>query len=131
MANFENARWAPGQMRYFLHDKSFEMFEAEATAYAATRSAYYASFLCFEGIRYFCHRNKRGKLELVLVNWDQNLERFRQSMAFNLSSNKQSMLPTREELEDYCSLINIFLIRRLDLIWKKWPKRSSRLSSAL
>jgi len=100
MANFENAKWAPGQMRYFLYDKSFDLFEAEAKTYAATRSAYYASFLCFEGIRYFCHRNEKGKLELILVNWDKNLERFRQSMAFNLSSQQQSIVPTREELED-------------------------------
>ncbi|MBP6908986.1 MAG: hypothetical protein KBC18_01010 [Candidatus Saccharicenans sp.] len=100
MANFENAKWAPGQMRYFLHNKSFDLFEAEAKTYAATRSAYYASFLCFEGIRYFCHRKENGKLELVLVNWDQNLERFRQSMAFNLSREQQSIVPTKEELED-------------------------------
>jgi len=100
MANFENSKWAPGQMRYFLHDKSFEMFEAQAKTYAATRSAYYASFLCFEGIRYFCRRNEKGKLELIFVNWDQNLERFRQSMAFNLSRQQQSLLPTKEELED-------------------------------
>jgi len=62
MANFENSKWAPGQMRYFLHDKSFEMFEAQAKTYAATRSAYYASFLCFEGIRYFCRRNEKANL---------------------------------------------------------------------
>ncbi|MDD8019702.1 MAG: aminotransferase class IV [Acidobacteriota bacterium] len=100
MANFENAKWAAGQMRYFLYDKSFEMFEAQAKTYAATRSAYYASFLCFEGIRYFCHRNERGKIELVFVNWEQNLERFRQSMAFNLSREQQSIVPAKEELED-------------------------------
>ncbi len=100
MAKFEGVKWAPGQMRYFLYDKSFEMFEAQAKTYAATRSAYYASFLCFEGIRYFCRKNERGKLELVFVNWDQNLERFRRSMAFNLSREQQTILPTKEELED-------------------------------
>ncbi|MGB9893946.1 MAG: aminotransferase class IV, partial [Candidatus Saccharicenans sp.] len=99
-AKFEGVKWAPGQMRYFLYEKSFEMFEAEAKTYAATRSAYYASFLCFEGIRYFCHRNEKGRLELVFVNWDQNLERFRRSMAFNLSREQQSILPTKEELEE-------------------------------
>ncbi|MBC7361362.1 MAG: hypothetical protein H5U06_03665 [Candidatus Aminicenantes bacterium] len=100
MAKFEGVKWAPRQMRYFLYDKSFEMFEAEAKTYAATRSAYYASFLCFEGIRYFCQKNERGKLELVFVNWDQNLERFRKSMAFNLSREQQHIVPTKEELED-------------------------------
>ena len=100
MAKFEGVKWAPGQMRYFLYDKSFEMFEAEAKTYAATRSTYYASFLAFEGIRYFCRRNERGKLELIFVNWDQNLERFRRSMSFNLSREQQSILPTREELEN-------------------------------
>jgi|GEM_PF-185558 len=100
MAKFENVKWAPGQMRYFLYDKSFTMFEAEAKTYAATRSTYYASFLCFEGIRYYCRRNERGKLELVFVNWDKNLERFRRSMAFNLGREQQAILPTVEELEE-------------------------------
>ncbi len=100
MAKFENVKWAPGQMRYFLYDKSFEMFEPEAKTYAATRSAYYASFLCFEGIRYFCRKNDQGKLELIFANWDQNLERFRRSMAFNLSREQQNIVPSKEELED-------------------------------
>lgn len=100
MAKFEGVKWAPGQMRYFLYDKSFAMFEAEAKTYAATRSTYYASFLCFEGIRYFCRKNEKGKLELIFVNWDQNLERFRKSMAFNLSRSQQHIVPTREELEE-------------------------------
>lgn len=100
MAKFEGVKWAPGQMRYFLYDKTFEMFEAEAKTYAATRSTYYASFLCFEGIRYFCRKNEKGKLELVFVNWEQNLERFRRSMAFNLSREQQHIVPTKIELED-------------------------------
>ncbi|PMP94142.1 MAG: hypothetical protein C0168_09950 [Candidatus Aminicenantes bacterium] len=100
MAKFEGVKWAPGQMRYFLNEKTFEMFEAEAKTYAATRSTYYASFLCFEGIRYFCRKNEQGNLELVFLNWDQNLERFRKSMAFNLSRTQQNIVPTREELED-------------------------------
>jgi branched-subunit amino acid aminotransferase/4-amino-4-deoxychorismate lyase len=100
MAKFEGVKWAPGQMRYFLYEKKFEMFEAEAKTYAATRSTYYASFLCFEGIRYFCRKNEKGNLELIFVNWDQNLERFRKSMAFNLSRQQQDIVPTIKELED-------------------------------
>jgi branched-subunit amino acid aminotransferase/4-amino-4-deoxychorismate lyase len=121
MAKFENVKWAPGQMRYFLYDKSFEMFESEAKTYAATRSAYYASFLCFEGIRYFCRKNEKGKLELTFINWDQNLERFRRSMAFNLSHEQQNIVPSKEELE------NLFIRRYFsDPVMKPYLEEMAR-----
>jgi branched-chain amino acid aminotransferase len=99
MAGFEGIRWASRQMRYLLTDKQFELLEAEAKVYAVSRSIHYGAFLAFEGIRFFCKKTGEGRPEVILLNWDKNLERFRRGMAFNLGHGQQNLVPTAEELE--------------------------------
>lgn len=99
MAKFEGVRWAPRQMRYLLTEKRFDILEAEAKVHAVSRSTFYATFLCFEGIRFFCKRNPSGHLEVLFLNWHKNLERLRRGMAFNLSREQAGLVPTVEELE--------------------------------
>jgi len=56
-------------------------------------------FLAFEGIRFFCRKDGGGELKLVFLNWDKNLERFRNGISFNLSREQQGLTPSAEELE--------------------------------
>ncbi len=100
MAGFEGTRWAIKQFRYVLKDKSFDILESDAKVSAVSRSIHYGLFLAFEGIRFFSRRNARGRLELIFLNLDKNLERFRRGIAFNLSTAQQHMVPTLEELEN-------------------------------
>jgi branched-chain amino acid aminotransferase len=100
MAKFEGVMWAPRQMRYGLPEKQFEIVESDARVFAVSRSIHYGLFLVFEGIRFFCHKNPGGELEIVFLNWHLNLERFRKGIAFNLSSEQQELVPTEEELEN-------------------------------
>jgi len=106
MARFEGVEWAPAQMRYGLNDKTFELLEANAKVYAVSKSIFYAMILCFEGIRFFCRRTAGGRLEIRLLNWHKNLERFLRSIAFNLSKKQQVLVPTVEELENV--FINLY-----------------------
>ncbi len=99
MAKFEGVKWAPRQMRYLLDGKEFEILDPDARVYAVSRSLFYATFLCFEGIRFYCRRNAKGQLEVNFFNWHQNLERFRRGIAFNLSRAQESLVPSVEELE--------------------------------
>ena len=62
MAKFEGVRWAPRQMRYLLPEKQFDILEADAKVYGVSRSVFYASFLCFEGIRFFCKKDAKGQI---------------------------------------------------------------------
>jgi len=105
MARFEGIQWASQQMRYTLNDKKFDLLESGAGIYAVSRSVHYAIFLCFEGIRFFCRKNVKGSLEIVFLNWDLNLERFRRGISFNLGSGQQGLVPDVDELE------NIFIRR--------------------
>ncbi|MHB8054788.1 MAG: aminotransferase class IV [Candidatus Aminicenantales bacterium] len=100
MAKFEGLKWSSKQMRYGLADKSYELLEGNATVAACSRSTNYAIFLAFEGIRYFCRLNSAGGLEVVFLNWDKNLERFRRSMLFNIGRDSARLVPTADELED-------------------------------
>lgn len=100
MAKFEGVKWAPQQMRYGLPEKQFEIVEPDARVFGVSRSIHYGLFLVFEGIRFFCHRNPGGEVEVVFLNWHFNLERFRKGIAFNLSSEQQEMVPTADELEN-------------------------------
>lgn len=100
MAKFEGVKWAPHQMRYALGEKQFEIVEADARVFAVSRSIHYGLFLCFEGIRFFCKRSPRGELEIVFLNWHLNLERLRNGIAFNLSSDDQVLVPSVDELEN-------------------------------
>jgi branched-subunit amino acid aminotransferase/4-amino-4-deoxychorismate lyase len=100
MAGFEGTQWATKQFRYILKDKSFDILESDAKVYAVSRSIHYGLFLAFEGIRFFCKRNRLAKLEVIFLNLDRNLERFRRGIAFNLSAAQQQMVPTLEELEN-------------------------------
>ncbi len=75
------------------------MDEAEAKVFALSRSIQYGMFICFEGIRFYCKMNSRGKLEVIFLNWHNNLERFRRGIAFNLGRDQQGWLPSLEELE--------------------------------
>ncbi len=99
MAKFEGVQWAPLQMRYLLTDKQFDILEADAKVYAVSRSIFYATFLAFEGIRFFCKKNAKGQLEVLFLNWHRNLERLTRGMAFNLSREQAGLVPTVEELE--------------------------------
>ncbi len=100
MAGFEGVKWASHQMRYLLSNKNFDLVEANAKVFAVSRSIHYGLFLVFEGIRFFCHVNDKGELKAVFLNWDKNLERFEKGLAFNLASDQQHMVPSKEELED-------------------------------
>lgn len=106
MAKFEGVKWAPGQMRYTLIDKNFDLLEADAKVYAVSRSIFYAAILCFEGIRFFCKKNQRGDLEINFLNWHKNLDRFRRGIAFNLSRVHQAFVPQIDELENI--FINLY-----------------------
>mgnify|MGYP001570946340 CR=1 FL=1 len=99
MAKFEGVQWAPRQMRYLLPGKQFNLLEPDAKVFGVSRSIFYASFLCFEGIRFFCKKTSAGKLEVLFLNWHKNLERFRRGMAFNLSKSQADLIPSVEELE--------------------------------
>ena len=57
MAKFEGVKWAPRQMRYLLPDKQFGILEPDAKVFGVSRSTFYATFLCFEGIRFFAKKN--------------------------------------------------------------------------
>lgn len=100
MAGFEGVKWAAKQMRYLLDGKRFEITEASDRVAAVSRSIHYGIFLAFEGIRFVCKKNDMGKLELLFLNWDKNLERFRRGISFNLSQGQQRLVPTADELID-------------------------------
>jgi branched-subunit amino acid aminotransferase/4-amino-4-deoxychorismate lyase len=100
MAGFEGVKWAAAQMRYSLGERDFELVEAESKIYAVSRSTHYGLFLAFEGIRFFCRRGASNELELIFLNLERNLERFRRGIAFNLGSAQQPLVPTIEELTD-------------------------------
>ena len=99
MAKFEGVKWAPRQMRYLLPGKQFALLEADARVFAVSRSTFYATFLCFEGVRFFCRKGVAGKLEVNFLNWHKNLERLRRGMAFNLGKAQTDLIPSVEELE--------------------------------
>lgn len=120
MAGFEGIHWASKQMRYVLEDRIFELVEPDSRVCAVSRSIHYGLFLAFEGIRFFCRRIpsdggsedaggpspppghtpcSSGSLELVFLNWHENLERFRRGISFNLGHSQQHLVPTLEELE--------------------------------
>jgi len=100
MAKFEGVKWAPQQMRYTLGEKQFEILEADAKVPAVSRSVHYGLFLAFEGIRFFCKKSAGGETEVIFLNWHKNLERFRNGIAFNLSSEQQPLVPAVEDLEN-------------------------------
>ncbi len=98
MAGFEGIKWANTQMRYKLADKSFDTMGTDGKVFAVSRSIHYGLFLAFEGIRFFCKKNHRGKYEVIFLNWQKNLERFQRGIAFNLGQKQQWMVPQIEEL---------------------------------
>ncbi|MCI0515022.1 hypothetical protein L0128_17545 [candidate division KSB1 bacterium] len=100
MAHFEGIQWASKQMRYLLNTKQQELLESNAKVYAVSRSIHYGLFLAFEGIRFFCEKNEKGKLVIVFFNWHKNMERFQRGIAFNLGSEQQALVPTKLELVD-------------------------------
>ena len=100
MAGFEGVRWASKQMRYVLEGKEFDVLEADSKVFAVSRSLHYGLFLAFEGIRFFCRSGKSGQVEVVFLNWEKNLERFRRGISFNLSSNQQGLVPGVDEMEN-------------------------------
>jgi len=94
-------------MRYSLTEKQFEIVEGDSRIFGVSRSVHYGLFLVFEGIRFYCHRNASGEVEVVFLNWHRNLERFRNGIAFNLSREQQEWVPTADELENV--FIHLFL----------------------
>ena len=99
MAKFEGVKWAPRQMRYLLPTRQFGLVEGDAKVFAVSRSTFYATFLCFEGIRFFCRKGAAGQLEVHFLNWHLNLERLRRGIAFNIGRAQADIIPTVEELE--------------------------------
>lgn len=99
MAGFEGIKWANTQMRYKLKDKSFDTMGADGKVFAVSRSIHYGLFLAFEGIRFFCKKNERGKYEVIFLNWHKNLERFQRGIAFNLGQQQQGMVPSIDEMK--------------------------------
>jgi branched-subunit amino acid aminotransferase/4-amino-4-deoxychorismate lyase len=100
MAGFEGVEWASHQMRYLLNDRKFDIVEADAQVFAVSRSIHYGLFLVFEGIRFFCQENEKGELEVIFLNWDKNLERFKKGIAFSLRNDRQNLVPDADELEE-------------------------------
>lgn len=100
MAKFEGVKWAPRQMRYLLPEKQLDILEPDAKVYGVSRSIFYATFLCFEGIRFFSKKNSKGQIEVVFLNWHKNLERLQRGMAFNLSKSQADLVPSVEEMEN-------------------------------
>ncbi len=97
MAGFEGTVWAPGQYRYTLADRSTEMLPADAGTHAVSRSVHYGLCLVFEGIRFFV-REDAGRLQVVFLNIEHNIDRFRDGIAFNLSDDQQANLPSTKEM---------------------------------
>ena len=100
MAKFEGVKWAPRQMRYLLPGKQLDMLEPDAKVFGVSRSIFYATFLCFEGVRFFCKKSGAGRLEVNFLNWHKNLDRLRRGIAFNLSRSQADIIPSVEELEN-------------------------------
>lgn len=100
MAKFEGVQWAPGQMKYGLNEKVFELLEPDSKVFAVSRSIFYSTLLCFEGIRFFCRKTGKGALEVTFLNWHKNLERFRRGISFNISPKEQNIIPSADTLED-------------------------------
>lgn len=100
MAGFEGTKWATRQARYLLRDKSFSMGAMDDKIPAVSRSVHYGLCLAFEGIRYFVCPSEDGGLQIHFLNLQRNLQRFRRSIAFNLGTSQQGMVPTEKELED-------------------------------
>jgi branched-subunit amino acid aminotransferase/4-amino-4-deoxychorismate lyase len=94
MAKFEGVKWAPQQMRYLLTDKQYDLLGSDARVFAVSRSVFYATFLCFEGIRFYCKKGANGRLEVHFLNWHKNLERLRRGIAFNLSQDQAGLIPS-------------------------------------
>ncbi len=100
MARFEGVKWAPLQVRYLLSDKQVDLLARDDKVFSVSKSVFYATFLCFEGIRFFCRKSGPGKVEVVFLNWHKNLERFRRGISFNLGMSQQAWVPSLEEIED-------------------------------
>jgi len=98
MAGFEGTRWAGKQMLFLLNTKSYELHEADAKVYAVSKSIHYGLFLAFEGIRFFCKKNAKGRPALIFLNLKKNLQRFRRGISFNLSTGQQNLVPGLDEL---------------------------------
>ena len=106
MAKFEGVSWAPHQLQYFLEDAQLNMLGFDAKSYSISRSIHYGIFLVFEGIRFYCSKID-GALNLRFLNLESNLTRFHRGMAYCLSPEHQSSLPSTDTLRHI--LINEFL----------------------
>ena len=100
MAGFEGVKWASKQMLYLLKDKSFTMVAGNDKVSAVSRSIHYGLCLAFEGIRFFCKKNNSGKLELLFLNLDKNLQRFVRGIAFNLGASQQHYVPEIDKIRE-------------------------------
>ncbi len=100
MAGFKGICWANKQMRFLLKSKDFDILASGAKVVAVSRSIHYGLFLAFEGIRFFCKRNERGKIEIIFLNLGENLKRFQRGIAFNLSREQQKLVPSPDLLTE-------------------------------
>ncbi len=100
MAGFDGIKWASRQSCYLLKDKSFKVVASNDKVYAVSRSIHYGLFLAFEGIRFYCKKNSRGKVEIIFLNLGKNLLRFQKGIAFNLGQHQQQWVPGIDDMAD-------------------------------
>lgn len=100
MAGFEGIRWADRQLRFLLAEQQCELLGLDSKVPAVSRSIHYGACLCFEGIRFYCAKDRQGRLEVVFLNLERNMQRFRRGIAFNLAAAQQALVPSAAELED-------------------------------
>lgn len=119
MAGFNGIKWAPSQMIYNLTTKEVQMAGARAKTYAVSRSIHYGLFLAFEGIRFYV-KEEKGRLKVVFLNLDHNINRFREGMAFNLSDQQQKYVPSQKQV------LKLFLEYLSDPKMKKFVAEMAR-----
>lgn len=106
MAKFEGVCWAPKQLQHVLETQKKQLIPFDAMSYTISRSLHYGIFLVFEGIRFYCFREK-GTLWIRFVNLMHNFNRFRNGISYCLSHKHHPFVPSLEDLED--SIVRSFL----------------------
>jgi len=99
MAKFEGVQWAPRQFQYLLKQAKSSLLEPDAKTYSISRSLHYGLFQVFEGIRFFCAETASG-LEIRFVNLQHNMWRFRRGIAYSISPQDHSFIPSENELRN-------------------------------
>jgi branched-subunit amino acid aminotransferase/4-amino-4-deoxychorismate lyase len=99
MAGFEGIRWASTQLRYDLTTEEVAVEGVDAKVFAVSRSIHYGLFLAFEGIRFRCRTDERGRLRFTFLNLDVNVDRFRRGMQFLLADDAAGLVPEADQIK--------------------------------